>query len=237
MKRHHLAVIIPFYNPHEGWEHKVARSVRELTGLLQGEEFVLVIVNDGSTQKIDPAVPERLQREFSSVQYLSYDQNRGKGHALRFGVRSVEADYYIYTDFDFPFGYNAVYLALERLKADRADLIIGTRDSHYFSILPFRRKLISEALRLVNFAATGFRVRDTQAGLKGFAASAKEIFTSLKTDGYIFEFEFIRKCIRRGLRYAFIMVKPEPEIRFSNFGASALRRELKSFIKIFLDKS
>ena len=67
------------------------------------DEVRLTVVNDGSPHNITPENIARLKQLMPDIQVVSYEQNRGKGYALRQGVAATEADFYIVTDADFPY--------------------------------------------------------------------------------------------------------------------------------------
>ena len=133
----------------------------------------------------------------NKVVYLSYPVNHGKGYAIRYGLNKINADYYVYTDIDFPFGYKIIKDIYEILTNSNTNLIIGLRDKEYFNLLPFKRKMLSIALHNINFVLTGFKIHDTQAGLKGFDNKSKKIFLETKTTRFLFDLEFIRDCLRK----------------------------------------
>jgi glycosyltransferase involved in cell wall biosynthesis len=227
-----LAIILPIYNPPENWEGKIIHSLNELEKELGSHSYSLVIVNDGSTKRMNNESIERIRSYHRNVIFLGYDQNKGKGHAVRFGLSKTEADFYIYTDFDFPFGYRALRATFEILIKADANLVIGKRGKEYFSVLPFKRRLISGALRSINYLITGFRIVDTQAGLKGLDNKAKQIFLRTHINSFIFELEFLLKCLRNRITYKFIDVTPREDIIFSDFGFNTIKKEIVNFVKV-----
>jgi glycosyltransferase involved in cell wall biosynthesis len=203
----------------------------ELDSILGDIDYSIIIVNDGSTNLNEQPI-YRILDENSKIAYYSYPVNKGKGHALRFGVSKTEADFYIYTDFDFPFGCAVIKTLFSMLNTTQSDLVIGKRGIEYFEQLPFRRRLISSMLLRVNYSATGRQIADTQAGIKGFRKSVRQIFLSTKTNGFLFELEFIKKCISNNVQYSFVEVLPRPDIHFTDFRPQVIYREAVNLIKI-----
>lgn len=232
VKNYKLTLVLPFYNPHKGWENEFIHSLNCLKEELSGIEYCVTIVNDGSTSDIGKFINSEVLPVYKNLKYLSYVENKGKGYAIRYGLDHSLSEYYIYTDFDFPFGFHSIKQTYDMLVDNKASLVIGTRDHSYLRALPVERMLISLGVNVVNFFITRFRVKDTQAGLKGIDNRAKEIFLTTKTNGFIFEFEFILKCLKDNLKYCFVPVKPNPDIKFTNFRAKTLIRELKNYFKI-----
>ena len=102
-----LAIIVPLYNPHNDWFDAICKSIAGLNSILKDVEYSVVLVNDGSTS-FEESYIEKLMAISSKVVYTSYPANQGKGYAIRFGLSNTLADYYVYTDIDFPFGYEVI---------------------------------------------------------------------------------------------------------------------------------
>ncbi len=233
MSRDRLNLIIPIYNPHDGWETLFIESVNDLKKELSETDLTVILVNDGSTS--DPGNIEGILNCTGCLRYYTYPANRGKGYAIRYGINASEADYYIYTDIDFPFGHKIIPVTYQILKSSGTNLVIGTRDFSYFRMLPFKRKICSLLLKEVNFFLTGFKIKDTQAGLKGLDNEAKKILADTKTNSFIFELEFLKNCLKNGLDYKLVNVSCRPKIKFTNFKFRILLNEINSFLKILVN--
>lgn len=226
-----LAIILPVYNPRNGWVSRLKESILLLNEALE-TSYDLVIVNDGSSMEIDEKIIHNLKNEFPFLKWVGYKENKGKGFAIRYGLENVDAKYYIYTDFDFPFGYKAVNETYQLLDKNDYSLIIGKRGKSYFKILPFKRKVMSLGLQMFNYFLTGFKVSDTQAGLKGLDNNGKDIFLKGTTDSFLFEIEFIKDILKAKLPYTNIEIVPKPDITMTNFGSTTIKKELSSLMKI-----
>ncbi|MCU0461027.1 MAG: glycosyltransferase family 2 protein [Bacteroidales bacterium] len=228
-----LNIIIPLFNPHAGWENQFADHLSELEKKLKETEFTVIIVNDGSTIQINKM--ESIINRFNYVKYYSYPVNRGKGYAIRYGINASEADFYIYTDIDFPFGYQIIYQAYQILKTSKTNIVIGTRDASYFRILPLKRRIYSFLLKELNFFVTGFKIKDTQAGLKGLDNRAKKVLSGTQTNTFLFELEFLKNSLKQGLTYKFINVSCRQNIKFTNFRFRILLKETISLLKLLFN--
>lgn len=226
-----LAIIVPLYNPHNDWFDAICDSIAGLDSVLKDVRYSVVLINDGS-DKFDECYVSKLKSITDKVIYFSYPVNKGKGYAIRYGLEKSNADYYVYTDIDFPFGHVVIKIMYEMLTGSNTNLIIGQRNREYFNLLPFKRKVLSITLHYINFVLTGFKVHDTQAGIKGFDNKAKEVFLATRTNGFLFDLEFIRGCIKKKLNYSILKIHPRPEIRFSDFSRIVIKREFVNLIKI-----
>jgi glycosyltransferase involved in cell wall biosynthesis len=228
--RDRLNIVIPLYNPHDGWEDHFIDSVEALKVMFTDLDLRIILVNDGSTNQLGKI--ETITNRFDCLQYHSYPVNRGKGHAIRYGINSSEADFYVYTDIDFPFGCQIISETYRILKYTKKNIVIGTRDLSYFKMLPLNRRIYSLLLKELNFFITGFKIRDTQAGLKGLDNKARKVLASTKIDTFLFELEFLKNSVRQGLTYEFVNVSCRPRIRFTNFRFRILMRETHCLLKL-----
>lgn len=228
--RHKLNVIIPLYNPHPGWENHFVDSISELKKRLEETELTIILVNDGSSIEIDNI--EWILSRFNYLKYYSYPVNMGKGYAIRYGIKISDADYYVYTDIDFPFGHQIISRIYQILSSSKTNIVIGTRDLSYFGKLPLGRRIYSFLLKELNYLITGFQIKDTQAGLKGLDNKAREILAETRINTFLFELEFLKNCLKQGLIYEFINVRCRPGLKFTNFRFRILMKETISLLKL-----
>lgn len=226
-----LAIIVPLYNPHGDWYEALCSSIESLNLHLGPINYSIILVDDGSTN-FDESYIKKLTDKYPNIKYFSYPENKGKGYGIRFGLKQVQANSYIYTDIDFPFGFQIIKEMYELLNNTSANLIIGIRNKEYFNLLPRKRKILSRTLHLTNLFLTGFKVHDTQAGIKGFDNVAKKILLQTKTNEFLFDLEFVRSCLRKKLNYKLVDIHPRAEIKFSDFRGKVIRQEIKNMLKI-----
>jgi|WetSurMetagenome_2_1015567.scaffolds.fasta_scaffold34557_3 cellulose synthase/poly-beta-1,6-N-acetylglucosamine synthase-like glycosyltransferase len=230
-----LTIILPVYNPHEGWEKRLVSVLNKLEVAFRDVEYYVTVVNDGSTNDISFFIENELIPAFPNLRYFSYQKNRGKGYAIRYGLKHSSSDYYIYTDFDIPFGIISVRETYDALIKGKNNLVLGKRGFSYLKALPPKRLALSLGFMFLNVIHTGFRVSDTQAGLKGLDNKTRLLFLSTTTNGFVFELEFIMKCLKAKTKYSKIKVNPEKGIKLSNFGSHTIRQEFENYIKIIFE--
>jgi glycosyltransferase involved in cell wall biosynthesis len=228
-----LNIIIPLYNPHTGWESQFGDHLSELEQELKETGFTVILVNDGSTAGMGSI--ENLLNRFENLKYYSYSVNRGKGYAIRYGINKCDADFYVYTDMDFPFGCRIISQTYQILKSSETNIVIGTRDASYFRSLPVKRRIYSFLLKELNFFVTGFKIKDTQAGLKGLDNVAKKVLEGTKTTTFLFELEFLKNSLKQGLTYKFVNVSCRQNIKFTNFRFRILLKETISLLKLLIN--
>jgi glycosyltransferase involved in cell wall biosynthesis len=228
--RDKLNVIIPLYNPNAGWEKQFIDSIIELKKELKETELTVILVNDGSTIQINNI--NGIMDRFKYLKYYSYPINKGKGYAIRYGINVSDADFYVYTDIDFPFGYQIISQTYQILKSSKTNIVIGTRDLSFFRMLPLERRIYSFLLKELNYFITGFKIKDTQAGLKGLDNKARKVLAETKINTFLFELEFLKNSLKQGLTYEFINVRCRPRLKFTNFRSLILLKETISLLKL-----
>jgi len=189
-------------------------------------------VNDGSDIDIKEECVQ-CQNNIDALTILQLEKNQGKGHACRHGIKSEEAQFYIYTDIDFPFTIDSLVRVVNLWKAEKTDVILGVRDQAYYNSIPEQRKIISRTLRWTNRKIMRLKTADTQTGLKGFSNKAKAVFLSTKINRYLFDLEFIKKISKRDdLSIRTIDVKPKSNIQMKNLNVRTMGLQLIDYVRI-----
>jgi glycosyltransferase involved in cell wall biosynthesis len=229
-----LDIVLPCYNPLEGWEVRILEAMATLEETLTEVELHLYIVNDGSSKNIDKSAIDKLSSQIPNFQFIEYQQNRGKGFALRTGVLEAKNELCIYTDIDFPYEMESFLAVYEDLKKG-TDVAIGVRDENYYDNVPKVRILISKTLKWLIRNFLSLPVADTQCGLKGFNKKGKAVFLKTTIDRYLFDLEFVFISAKsKALALKPVIVELRPGIIFSNMNFKILAQEGRSFFKIFV---
>ena len=229
-----LDIILPAYNPLPGWEDIVIGRFQSLVKALPDVKIRLFIVNDGSQRLDENYSVGLIQQVIPDLQWISYKENRGKGYALRQGVKKSTADFVVYTDIDWPYTEESMIGVIRTLTAS-ADAVIGKRDDNYYTHLPPARRRISRLLRSFNAKLLRLKVDDTQAGLKGFRKNVKDIFLSTTIDRYLFDLEFIYLIsAKKEIKVIGYPISLRPGITFSKMNRKILFQEARNFLKIWL---
>lgn len=226
-----LAIVLPCYNPPLGWEQVVVAGYQELARRLSGP-LGLYIVNDGSPNDLSEAVAY-IQQSISNFVFINCEQNRGKGAALRTGIAQADAEFFIYTDIDFPYTIDSIWTIFERLEEGN-DVVAGVKNQSYYEQTPRIRRWISKLLRFAIKNILGLRISDTQCGLKGFNQKGREQFLATKIDRYLFDLEFIYLASKsqKGLSVTSEAVQLRPGIVFRSMNPKILLQESRNFAKI-----
>jgi hypothetical protein len=232
MKTCQIKLFLPCYNPHEGWEDEFIKNALEVEKAVKDcGSISFVIINDASTKNFDENSVLKLKSAIHNLDIVSYPVNKGKGWALREGVRRYESDMYIYTDIDFPFGQEIIKTVADGL-AQGLDVVVSSRGNTYFKHLPLRRKIATKIVRIVNKYYFRLPFPDTQAGLKAFNNKGRDIFLQTKYDSFLFDLEFVIFAKRQAARMGQVDVECRADIKFTDFKNETYIREFKNALRL-----
>lgn len=210
-------VLIPTYN-NAGTLAAVVGSVREVVG-------DVVVVNDGSTDDT-----KRILASIDGIRVIDYAKNRGKGYALKLGLRKAYEWGYRYAitiDSDGQHHADDIPAFLDAVEQRPDSLIIGARNLAAEN-MPSQNTF---ANRFSNFwykVETGQTLADTQSGFRLYPLERLHDVRFI-TGRYEFEVEVIVRAAWRGVNVENIPIKvyyPPAEERVSHF------RPLRDFTRI-----
>jgi dolichyl-phosphate beta-glucosyltransferase len=200
------SVVIPAYNE----ARRLPRYLHQVLSYFDGrdEPYEVLVVDDGSRDDTAARVGE-MAAEHAALRILGLPANRGKGAAVRAGMREARGALRLMADAD---GATAI-VEVKRLEAALqagADLAVGSRALHDPSVVVRARthRRLSGLLFHRATRAVGVRsVVDTQCGFKLFRGPvADALFAALRTDGFGFDVELLLRAERAGYRIAEVPV-------------------------------
>ena len=194
-----------------------------LADFLNAEKFgesELIVVNDGGTDNGAQIVREKMKK-WPFIKLIDRKENRGKGFAVRQGLKAAAGDFIFYTDADLPYLTAPIKKMLGMLKNSEADLVLVNRDmsadDNYAK--PSRLRQITHVVYsfLVRFLIA-IPFSDTLAGLKGMnTEAARRILPKLTIDRFSFDVELLLVAKKMGLK-----IKELP-VSLKNVGKSNLK--------------
>ena len=192
----YVSVLIPMYNE-SAIAADTARTLwRAMDSLRQknGWSFEIVFSDDGSTDDCAACIRNTAAAEnLDGVRVIRYEDNRGKGSAVREAVLSSRGEIILYTDCDLAYGTDVIGEAVRRYKPG-VDAVIGSRNltaDGYEGYTPLR-KLASKTYIKVLCLMAGFKLSDSQCGCKSFRGDlARKIFAKCETNGFAFDLEVL----------------------------------------------
>ena len=207
-----LSLIIPAFNEAQRIGPTLQRAHRFLAA--RRASFEIIVVDDGSTDDT-VALVTALAGKLPGLRVLCSPVNRGKGHAVRLGMRAATGHVRIFSDADGSTPIEELDSLLQAL-ASGADIAIGSRylaASRVTRPQPWCRRVWS---RLVNRMVQRVLlpgVIDTHCGFKAFTAAAAHTFATCTVDGWSFDLEVLARARASGLRIQEVPVRWENEER------------------------
>ncbi len=163
----------------------------------------IVVADDGSTDATPKAFADAaaiLPRGHLEYRYLGLE-HRGKGAAVREGVRVAKGDPIIFLDSDLTIPIDIIDRFLRAL-GDGADIAIASRYVPGSVVRrPWWRSLLGVVFRRCVHLLVPVEVRDTQCGGKAYTAeAAKDLFERSRLEGFSFDAEVLFLARRAGYR-------------------------------------
>jgi glycosyltransferase involved in cell wall biosynthesis len=214
----HIYIIIPCYNE--------SRVIGDVTNALSGEDYEIVLVDDGSA--VDPGSFIK-----TPVIILRHEVNLGQGAALQTGIEfalASGAEYIVTFDGDGQHSPADIKNLLEPLINGEADITLASRflekGSHNASA---GRKLVLKAGTWVNYLFTGLYLTDSHNGLRAMNRKAA-LAIDLKENRMAHATEFLLSIQRKKLRYKEVPAT----VRYTDYSRRKGQSVFNS-IRIFFD--
>ncbi len=204
-----VSIVIPAYNESE-------RLGGPLTTILDfiktsGTNAELIVVDDGSSDNTAAFATEKLASEPgipSSV--IRYEQNRGKGFAVKTGLLTAAADIAIFSDADLSTPISEMSKLTDPIRTGEADVTFGSRALDRTLIgthQPWRREQGGRVMNLIIRTMSGLPFADTQCGFKAFnMGKFRPLLDLMAIDRFGFDVEFLFRfagMTSRGRRSAY----------------------------------
>ena len=181
-----LSIVVPCYNESKD----IAKNSEIIKNYLESikQDYELILVNDGSkdnTKEVIEAIP--------GVKALSYEPNRGKGGAVKYGIEHATGDYVLFMDADLSTDLEAIDKFIKL--APNYDMVIGSRhakDSVIKKKQPALRVFIGWCCRKLVNMKFHFKYKDTQCGFKAMRTDiAKKIVSKQVVNNFAFDVEYL----------------------------------------------
>lgn len=162
---------------------------------LLDNSFTVVVVNDGSKPEFNE-VFYKLPKE---VNYLSYETNGGKGHALKHGLKYIKNNYsdctIVTLDSDGQHKVkDAIRICEECEEREGKSLILGSRK--FDKKAPRKSRFGNFMARTSFLISTHHKIYDTQTGLRAFSSALLDMMIDIKGERYEYEMNVLLETIR-----------------------------------------
>ncbi len=190
-------VLIPAYEPDE--------TLIGLTDNLKERGFGIVVVDDGSGEKY-AGIFERVAA-FATV--VTHDKNRGKGAALKTGMRYIcenigDCENFITCDADGQHKVCDVVRVAERLHSgEKFVLTVRTPKKD----IPFRSKFGNGLSRFVYALLTNRYLSDNQSGLRGYSISHIDWLIEVEKENYDYEMNILYYAAKKSIHISTLPIE------------------------------
>ncbi|MGI6071802.1 MAG: glycosyltransferase family 2 protein [Lachnospiraceae bacterium] len=213
-------VLIPAYNP----DRKLITLVEEL----KSRYFDIVIVNDGSSQESAPVFEEC----GNSAVVTGYDENVGKGNALKHGMEYIQENFpgasaFITADADGQHSVEDICRIRDAL-IDGEDFVVSVRNLR--KGVPILSRIGNSLSRFMFAVANARFLPDNQSGLRGFSTAHIDWMLKVRGLRYDYELNIILIAEKQGIRISNL---PIETIYFDNNSASHFR-PFQDTIRIYM---
>jgi dolichyl-phosphate beta-glucosyltransferase len=235
-RRELISVIIPAYNESGRITPTLARIDEYCSSRF--EHFEIIVVNDGSSDDTAGILSEACKK-ISAVRYAAYEQNRGKGYAIRFGIAMSKGDLILISDADLSTPIEDVEKLLV-FHDGGYDIVIGSRAVEGSCVevkQPFWRILMGKVFnRIVRFLILE-DFKDTQCGFKLFDGTrARVLFPTAMVDRFAYDVEILYLARRAGCKIKEVPIRwiNSPDSRVNPLRDSL--QMLKDIIRVRLSR-
>ncbi|MFC1626003.1 glycosyltransferase [Patescibacteria group bacterium] len=186
-----LSVIVPAYK-----QEKTIRADLEIIdntlkeGLGAGIDYEIICIVDG---EIDATSKEALKVKSLKVHIYSYKENKGKGYAVRFGMKKAKGDLISFLDAGMDISPKGIMMLMAHMDWYNADIIVGSKKHPVSRVnYPLLRKILSFGYHFGVRILFGLDLSDTQSGIKIFKRKVvEEILPRLLVKTYAMDIEML----------------------------------------------
>ena len=205
-----ISIVIPAFEE----EARVGDSITRILSFVReaSVEAELILVDDGSKDRT-AAVAERAFAAAGDIptKVIRYEQNRGKGFAVKTGLAAASGRIALFSDADLSTPIEELPKLIDPIRDGSYDLTFGSRALDRSLIgthQPWRREQGGKVFNLVVRTLTGMPFWDTQCGFKAFnMLKFGPLLDLMQIERFGFDVEFLYVAHIHGLRLKEIPVR------------------------------
>ena len=212
-----ISIIVPAFEE----EARLTESIRQILAFVSmiGTSAELIVVDDGSRDRTAETA-EAAFAEFPGIasKLIRYEENRGKGFAVKTGLMAATADIALFSDADLSTPIEEMSKLVDPIRNGEYDVVFGSRALDRSLIgthQPWRREQGGKVMNLVIRTMSGLDFADTQCGFKAFnMVKFRPLLDVMTIDRFGFDVEFLFVANYHGLRMK------ETPVRWNNVEGS-----------------
>lgn len=214
-----ISIIIPSY----GQERTIKKNLESIVEVLDGTKlnYEIILVIDG---KLDKTAQKVKSLKIKNLKIIELDKRYGKGYAVRKGVEKAKGEVIGFLDAGMDIDPNGIQMLLNHMAWYDADIIVGSKLHPVSQVeYPFFRKVLSWGYRTFTHLLFGFKIRDTQVGIKFFKTKvARDVFSRSLVKNFAFDVEVLALAYSLGYKKIYeapikLVLKKNSSITNANF--------------------
>ena len=182
-----ISVVIPIFNE----EDYVINILEKVNDKKKNFNLEIIVIDDGSTDST-----KKILEDYKNLYdfLISYEQNKGKGYALREGFKKCTGDIILIQDADLEYDPEDYKILIDPFINKNADLVLGSRfkGDGPKRLLNFHHRIANFIITLLVNIFTNINFSDVETCYKVIKKSSLDK-VSLKENGFSFEIELIMK--------------------------------------------
>lgn len=218
-------ILIPAYNP----DDRLIKLIDDLTNL----KIQIVVVNDGSG-KLHDYIFDCIKNR-GQVEVINHENNKGKGIAIKTGVKYIMNNYYdctgiITADSDGQHLVKDIKKISASIIKNPESLILGVRDFNKGNI-PIKSKLGNKITSLIFYLSIHKKCKDTQTGLRGIPKELFDRCLNIPGERYEYEMNMLMQFARDNINFVY----EEINTVYINGNKSSHFNPIKDSVKIYFN--
>lgn len=208
--KYNISIIIPAFEESE----RLGGTLKQILSYIVSQNLnaELIVVDDGSKDDTTE-VAEKACAEFpdAATKVIRYEQNRGKGYAVKTGLLASSGEIALFSDADLSTPIEELPKLVKPIEEGKFDVTFGSRALDRSLIgthQSWRREQGGKVFNLIVRLATKLPFWDTQCGFKAFNMQKfRPLLDVMQIDRFGFDVEFLYVANLAKLRLAEIAVR------------------------------
>lgn len=199
-----ISIVIPVFEESK----KIAADINAASQFLENNNLTgeIIIADDGSKDDSAEVAQTTPAPPAVTLKVVCSEHNRGKGHAIRSGIRQSTGRYVMFADSGCCIPYSKILDGLKLLREHSCDIAHASRKLKQSKIhrnQPLRRRICSALFRqlMIYFMKMPPEITDSQCGFKIYNGDiARSLYGKCITDGFMFDIEIILRAKKQNYR-------------------------------------
>jgi dolichyl-phosphate beta-glucosyltransferase len=186
-----LSLVVPAYNEEKRIENPLDKVVHYLRNHFN--QWELIYSDDGSTDGT-AAKLLKMKEKYPEIKVVTAPKNKGKGSAVRIGMKAASGDIVLFSDTDFSTPIEETERLIDFLQ-NGYDVAIASRGLSASQVevhQAWAREMMGKLFNILLRSLLPLDFMDTQCGFKMFSRKAVDIILpKMHLDGFAFDVEML----------------------------------------------